>query len=392
MTLRLVRLRRCAILLMMLAGSSAVPTIARAQPAQTSDVSVAQVDSSDEGSEASDAEERSENAGGAAPDEGESGNFVIVPIPLSDPTLGTGIVLGGAYFYPQTAEQAASQPASLTAAGVMQTNTNSSAFAIGQRNYWNGDTWRFDGILASADLRLPLTTSDALGGQSVDWRVNGGFARGKLMRRMAGSWYGGVSARWVEANQLIDLVDDQFDLGDVRTVGVGLNVEYDTRDEPTNAYSGQHLTLDALFNDETLGSQNTYQHYDIVFRSYHELSDSLVLAWEARGCQRNGDTPLWDACIISLRGFPATDYLGVSTASLQAEARYRFNPRWGVVGFAGAGYVADSFSALRDEEPIPSYGVGIRFMVQPEKRINIRLDYARSNDSDAIHFGVAEAF
>ena len=26
-------------------------------------------------------------------------NFVVVPIPLSNPTLGTGLVVGGAYFY-----------------------------------------------------------------------------------------------------------------------------------------------------------------------------------------------------------------------------------------------------------------------------------------------------
>ena len=41
---------------------------------------------------------------------------------------------------------------------------------------------------------------------------------------------------------------------------------------------------------------------------------------------------------------------------------------------------------------IPSYGIGLRFMVLQSKRINIRLDYARSTDSDAIYLGVLEAF
>jgi hypothetical protein len=31
-------------------------------------------------------------------------------------------------------------------------------------------------------------------------------------------------------------------------------------------------------------------------------------------------------------------------------------------------------------------------MVLPAKRINIRLDYAQSENSDAIHFSVGEAF
>jgi len=49
-------------------------------------------------------------------------------------------------------------------------------------------------------------------------------------------------------------------------------------------------------------------------------------------------------------------------------------------------------SSVREDEPIPSYGAGVRFMVLGAKRINLRLDYARSTDSDAIHVSVGEAF
>ena len=80
------------------------------------------------------------------------------------------------------------------------------------------------------------------------------------------------------------------------------------------------------------------------------------------------------------------------SASGQIEARWQKSKRWGLVGFAGGGYVGDSFSGVRDREPIPSYGVGLRFTVLPAKRINLRLDYARSFASDAIHFSVGEAF
>ena len=66
--------------------------------------------------------------------------------------------------------------------------------------------------------------------------------------------------------------------------------------------------------------------------------------------------------------------------------------RWGLVGFAGAGFVVDSFSGIREHDPIPSYGVGVRFSVLPAKRINLRIDFARSKDDDAIHVAVGEAF
>jgi len=47
---------------------------------------------------------------------------------------------------------------------------------------------------------------------------------------------------------------------------------------------------------------------------------------------------------------------------------------------------------IRENEAIPSYGVGVRFMVLPAKRINLRIDFAKSVDSDAVHVSVGEAF
>ena len=111
-----------------------------------------------------------------------------------------------------------------------------------------------------------------------------------------------------------------------------------------------------------------------------------------RGWLGAGEVGLWGACTIKLRGFPATDFMGTGSMSGQLEGRWRLSQRWGLVGFAGAGYARDVYSEIDNREWIPSYGVGIRFMVLKSKRINMRLDYARSSDSDAIHFLVGEAF
>jgi outer membrane protein assembly factor BamA len=325
----------------------------------------------------------------------QKGNFVAVPIPISNPTLDTGLVAGAAYFYAQTEEQRKAQPASVTAAAAMYTSNDSHAAAVVQQNYWREDRWRFTGALGAADLRLSvIAPDDGSGTQSVDWRISGTFFLARLSRRITGNWYGGTFVRSVDANQSLEFGDESldFDTDDVRSVGFGLTAEYDSRDLPINTYSGSHLKVQALFNDESIGSNDTYQSYDVSFKSFHELSDSLVLAWELLGCQREGTTPLWDSCLIKLRGFPVTDYLGKVSYSGQAALRWRLNNRWGVVAFGGAGEVAQSFSGFRDRDLVPSYGAGVRFSVLPAKRINMRLDYAKSRDSDAIYFSVGEAF
>lgn len=328
----------------------------------------------------------------------QRGDFVAVPIPISDPTLGSGLIAGAAYFYPQTEEQKAAQPASLTGIAGMYTDNDSKALIIAQQNYWDRNQWRFTGAVGAADLRLSLLSADDAGGSSIlDWRLNGRFAFARLSGQVRKGWYAGFLTRIVDVEQSLEAGGDSeqsplLTLGDLRSVGLGAYLEYDTRDMPTNAYGGSYFKVDALFNDESIGSDNTYQSYSFAYSAYRQTGDSLVLAGQVRGCLRAGDVPLWDACTIRLRGFPATDFMGTGSMSGQLEGRWRLSQRWGLVGFAGAGYARDVYSEIDNREWIPSYGVGVRFMVLKSKRINMRLDYARSSDSDAVHFMVGEAF
>ncbi len=325
----------------------------------------------------------------------QRGNFVVVPIPVANPTFGDGLVGAAAYFYPQTEAEKAIQPASVTALGGFYASNHSQAVALTQQNYWRGK-WRFTGTVAAADLRLSLLADDGTTtGQGLDWRIHGNLVFAKLARRLKGDWYGGAQMRVIDADQSLELPSQPglLDTGSkITSSGVGIYFEYDTRDLPINSYSGRYLKVDALFNDESIGSDATYQNYSAAFRSYHKMSGPIVLAWEVQGCNREGAAPLWDACTVMLRGFSATDYLAKSSASAQAEARWQLNRRWGLVGFGGAGYVGGSFNGIREREAIPSYGVGIRFSVLPAKRINLRIDYAESTNSSAIHVSVGETF
>ena len=322
--------------------------------------------------------------------------FVVVPIPMSNPTLGTGLVVGAAYFYPQTPEQKKAQPASITAIGGMYSNNDSSAYGIGQRIYWKEDAWRFGGGIGYADLKLDLATPDGVGSEeNAGWFLEGGFVQLEIFRRVHNDWYVGVVGRYIDGDQTIEpaVLSPNFTFQTkLESTGLGLKLEYDSRDVPTNPYSGRMFDASILFNEQSAGTDSNYQSYSLSYRSYHEISKSLVLAWEIEGCSKTSSVPLWDACMIQLRGFSATDYLGKSSGFGQVEARWHLSKRWGLVGFAGAGLITETFSERRENEVIPSYGFGVRFMVLPAERVNLRLDYGFSTDSNAIHLSVGEVF
>jgi hypothetical protein len=325
----------------------------------------------------------------------QKGDLVVVPIPMSSPTFGTGLILGGAYFYPQTPEQKKSQPASFTGAGAAYTNNDSWAVGVIQQNYWDADKWRFTGIAGLADFKFELRDPATDGESDLDWLVAGGFIQGTISRRIGGDWYAGVLGRYLDITQ--DLVTPSSGLfltgSNIKSVGAGLTAEFDTRDLPTNAYTGRRFEGKAIFSNAEDEETSSYQGYYLRYRNYHQLTKApIVVAWDINGCAKSGKFPLWDTCRINLRGFPLTDYLGKQSISGQIEARWRASSKWGFVGFAGAGHISDSFSASGDNEGVPSYGAGVRYMVLKSKRVNVRVDYARSDASDAWYLGVGEAF
>jgi hypothetical protein len=248
-----------------------------------------------------------------------------------------------------------------------------------------------------ADFKLELIppqedSEDAL----LNWLVKGGIFQTSISRRFGDHWYLGLTAHYLDIQQELDLNIDTPDFNPdqkIKSPGVGLKLEYDTRDVPSNAYRGRRFELKAITATQQGENDGSYQSYFARLRSYHQLNDPLVLAWELSGCKKEGRIPLWDTCRLNLRGFALTDYLSKESMLAQVEARWRFYKRWGLVAFAGGGWVDGSFGNHGEGETIPSYGVGLRWMVLKSKRVNVRVDYARSNNGNsAWYLSVGEAF
>lgn len=326
----------------------------------------------------------------------QRGDIVGVPIPTSDPTLGTGLIGVVGYYWAQTDEKADVQPPSLSGVGLMYTDSESWAVGLGHAGYWQQNTWRLRAAAGYAELNLPLLATDILGlPVEVDWLLKGGLAYAQLSRRVAGKWYVGLQGRYLDVKQdfSITLASLNFDLiSRVEAASLGPRVEFDSRDTINAPRRGRLFTFSALATRGIGPSDLSYEAYEVEFRSFHQLTEPLVLAWRAKLCDRAGGAQLWDACRIGLRGFPATDYMGLSSAMAEVEARWQFSRRWGGVAFAGAGRVRDSFRIIDGDDGVPSFGVGVRLMVSENNRVNLRLDYGRTTDSDAIYLFVGEAF
>ncbi|WP_158587041.1 BamA/TamA family outer membrane protein [Motilimonas pumila] len=326
----------------------------------------------------------------------QKGDFIAVPIPISNPTVGTGLVAMAAYYYGQTKLEESVQPPAVTQVVAMYTDNQSYGVGLMHQDYWRDDRWRFTGIAGYMDLQLDLLDTEISGQDfAITWQVTGSLLKTQLLRSFAEDWYLGGQLKIVDNKQTFGANFSRSDYAfsaSGRANGFGVLLQYDSRDNLTNAYNGQRFEVDAMFNDEAIGSSSTYQSYQVRYRYYQQLMQPLVLALEARGCAKYGETPLWDYCTVGLRGFSATTYLNKASASGQAELRWKAWHDLGLVAFAGLGYDADKVYNLGDSDRIDSVGVGVRYMVLDSQRINLRIDYAHSGNEDAVYLSVTEAF
>ena len=194
-----------------------------------------------------------------------------------------------------------------------------------------------------------------------------------------------------------------------KNIGSGAVLQCDSRDVVANACSGVYFNAQAMGYAGALGSDNTYQVYDLDYRQYRQLGrEGRTLAWTIRTRFTAGDVPWAEVSMLAssndLRGYRQGRYRDKAMLYGIAEYRYQFTSakresglgRNGFVAWVGAGSLAPTLGELKCV--LPNWGVGYRFEVQP--RMSVRMDvgfgkeYTTSGDKFApsVYFSFAEAF
>lgn len=328
--------------------------------------------------------------------------FFIMPIPVSNPTLGTGLGAMTMRLF-HAGENA---PPSSFMVGGLWANSKSWLGGGGVKIHTKDDNWRISGWLGYFDVNLKFFgTGNEAGdqGRSINIEQWGPFFSPRVLRRMTGDFYLGIQYRLMTVTTAFPDLPDWIP-GDVlrdgikiTSSGLGLVAEYDTKSNSFNPVKGSFLEFGTVFSRKSLGSDRDYELYDVAFNLYTELAEEKILAWRVTGCFTGGDTPFYDLCMVGgagdkIRGYVGGQYRDEVSFSTQLEYRWKFHKKLGMVAFGGFGQIAPSFGDMTTENLLPSYGVGIRYRVSDAQRINLGVDYARGKDSDAWYFRIAEAF
>lgn len=220
--------------------------------------------------------------------------------------------------------------------------------------------------------------------------------KGEFMAKVAENFYLGVLLSWdyirgggVEKNKHLfegmDLI--------TRNYGMGVTLQYDSRDLINNASRGVYLCVNQMFRPHWLWNDYAFSSTEFIASVYKQVWKGGLIAGDLRGKFNFGD-PSWAMMSklggsTAMRGYYEGRYRDMHYMAAQVELRQHIWRRNGAVVWVGAGNVFHDGKSFK--HILPNYGFGYRW--EFKKRVNVRLDVGFGKPGQySFMFNINEAF
>lgn len=179
--------------------------------------------------------------------------------------------------------------------------------------------------------------------------------------------------------------------------GIGLTSKYDTRDNNFYPTKGYNSILSYEYFSEAYGSDFNYHLLWANFIKYFDLGKDRVIGVNAYGRFASGEVPFFHLSQVGgsnrMRGYYEGFHRDNHKIGWELEYRTPLFWRLGLSVFAGNAVVADQVDRFKVNNLNTAAGAGLRFKLDEERKINLRLDFGITSDrTTGFYFTIGEAF
>lgn len=326
---------------------------------------------------------------------GEKEGFIALPIPMSNPTLGTGVQLLGLYMHAKDPDAKAHNDTS----GIIGMYTSTQSWLVGafHDGALKDDSIRYTGGLFHGNLNLKYY-GDGNDPIFAEQPLEYGMEMSAIMLRALfklgqSNWYIGPQYNYMQTQIRFDQFNDYWpEPEDVKSGGLGAVVHFDTRDDNYYPMSGWFTQLSYMDYGEQWGGDGNYGIGKLASSNYTSVLDNLVLASKLTIETSGGDVPFYEKPTLKMRGFNHGRYRNDNILQGQFEGRWTFKPRFGLAAFLGLGKTSEAQQNIWNQNTIVTKGLGFRWQPVEQKKMNIRLDFAKGPEENTFYLSVGEAF
>jgi outer membrane protein assembly factor BamA len=335
----------------------------------------------------------------------KSYGIVPVPVPFYGPETGWGLAATVITYW--NADRSVARPDTLSLVAIY-TQEKQSLFAVDTDLYFLGDTLLLETGFGYSDWK---NTFYGIGGESpAGWDseyeedYTSDSIRGHVGAavKIVDNLYAG--ARWYYSDTTIKIDDPTGWMAASSMIGgeggivsgPGAILKYDSRNEAFYPTEGFFIEAEySVFSDST-GSSFSFDSLQTDLRSYFSIRQNHILAMQVKYDYTSGDTPFYRLPSLAdremMRGIEAGKYIDNLRYAAQAEYRFPVWNRFGGVVFAGAGHVFSTHHDMFDETTFAG-GFGIRYLLEKNRKINMRLDFGFDQDGEIkFYFNLRESF
>ena len=311
----------------------------------------------------------------------ERSPWLLVPMFSSSPKLGTAFGGLGAYMHVFDPESRVS----LIGASYRYTSTHSQIFGAFARTSSGADHHRVVVIAVLGQIKNDY--DDYLGtGQPLKTEDDLKAFVARYLYRVKGDWFlGGLGTaanyQVLGATPEDDLALETLGIRGFKSAALGATIFHDSRDNEDMATKGWFMNINNLAYREALGGADSFDAYRLDLRAFWKHGGGHVLAVRQYNWVTS-DAPTAAQATVILRGYKQGQYLSPHMSSLEIEERFSFSPRWGATMFVGAAGLYGDPPVPLDRSVYPAFGAGLQFVIKPEQRMNVNLEYAQGIDEN----------
>jgi outer membrane protein assembly factor BamA len=324
----------------------------------------------------------------------------IAAIPMINYNRTQGIVAGALVsgFYKLNKKDTIS-PSSSTGLIGMYTQEKSHALLGFSRFYFAQDRWRVTAAVGSMDINFQFYLEDPAlsGGNFYDYSTKMNLVVMQVQRNIFKRLYFGPTASFIKSTTEFGFpgVSGEDSVKYSNLNNVGYIISNDTRDHVQYPTRGMFLNFKNQFYRDWVGSDYKFERYLITYNQFFKLDETKILAARASLNIASGNVPFEGQSVVGgddIRGYSQGKYRNNQVYALQAEYRWNFYKRFGLVAFAGVASAVAKLSDIPKNEILPGVGAGLRFKMLPSEKINIGIDYGKGKDDYSVTFRIGESF
>ncbi|MGR3661012.1 MAG: BamA/TamA family outer membrane protein [Paracoccaceae bacterium] len=310
------------------------------------------------------------------------GSFIVAPIPIVDPTIGSGFVVVGGYLF----HMDEGSSTSFVGLGALKTDGGSFGYGVSGKLYLSSNRLQF-GLTAG---RVKLDYDLYVLGIPVPLKQSGTMVNFTGAYGLTSQFSIGTDIRYLDSKLEFagPLVGGFGSFLDLEILNVGFTADWDRRDDTIFPTSGTHLYFLAAHGFVLDGVINDYDKAILKFDAYKTVFERNVIAFRAATCAATENAPFFDSCALGgpdgFRGYPVTQHISNRLVSFQTAWRGEFSKRFGYSVFGGVGAVGATYEDVFANDYLAAVGIGARYRLSKDFPLTFSVDGTVNREGDKL--------